>query len=124
AHRRVVGSRPDVLSYALDQVGAPGSAGVDRAFRIGADHPHRAARDLFQVPSGARDGASGADSGDEVGHRPIGLRPDLRARGVVVRDGVLRVRVLIGLPAARYLGSHPAGDTVVGVRVIGRDRAG
>ena len=44
--------------------------------------------------------------------------------GGVVRGGVLRVRVLVGLPAAGDLGRQPARDAVVGVGVIGRDRAG
>ena len=40
----VVRLRPEVLADPLDQVGAPGPAGVDRALRVGADDPHRAAR--------------------------------------------------------------------------------
>ena len=42
--RRVVGGRPEVLADALDQVGAAGAAGVDRALGVGADDLHPARR--------------------------------------------------------------------------------
>ena len=37
----VVGLGPEVLADALDEVGAAGAAGVDRAGRVGADHLDR-----------------------------------------------------------------------------------
>ena len=104
--------------------GPAGSAGVDRSFRVGADHLHRPVGYLLQVPPGAGDRAAGADPGHEVRHRPVGLRPDLRAGGGVVGGRVLRIRVLVGLPATGYLAHQPARDTVIGVRMVGRDRAG
>ena len=43
ADRPVVRLRPEVLADALDQVRPAGAAGVDRALRVGADDPYRAA---------------------------------------------------------------------------------
>ena len=117
----VVGLRPEVLADALDQIGTAGPARVDRAFRVGADDLHPAAGHLLEVPAGARDRAPGADARHEVGDLPLGLRPDLRAGGAVVRGGVLRVGVLVGLPAARGLAGQPVGDRVVGVRMVRGD---
>ena len=72
--------RPDVLAHALDQVGAPGAARVDRSLRIGADHRDPAAGDLLQVAPGAGDRPAGADARHEVGDPAVGLRPDLPGR--------------------------------------------
>src|SRR6202044_4060837 len=96
----VVGLRPDVLAYTLDQVGPPAAAGVHRTFGVGAHDPHPAAGDLLQVPAGARDRAARPDPGHEVGDLPLGLLPDLRAGRLVVRAWVVGVRVLVWLPAA------------------------
>src|SRR5207248_11354707 len=74
------------------------------------------------VSAGPADGAAGADAGDEVGDRAVGLRPDLRAGGVVVRQRVVDVGVLVGLPAAGPLGRQPVGDVVVGLRMFRRNR--
>ena len=43
---------------------------------------------------------------------PVGLRPDLRPGEVVVRVGILRIGVLIGLPAARRLPGQLGGHHV------------
>jgi hypothetical protein len=115
----VVGVRPEVLADALDQVGAAGAAGVDRAGGVGADHLHGRVL-LLEVAAGAADRAAGADTGDEVGDLPVGLRPDLGAGGLVVRPRVVRVGVLVRLPRAR-LRREPVRDVVVGVRVLRLD---
>src|SRR5690606_12932480 len=94
---------------------------VDRALRVGADHPYPAARDLLEVAAGARDRAAGADPGDEVRDPALGLRPDLRAGRLVVRLRIGRVGVLVGLPRAGDLPGEPVGDAVVGARVLRRD---
>ena len=116
----VEGVWPDVLPHPLDQVGTAGPAGVNRALRVGADDPHRAARRFLEVAAGPRDRAAGADAGHEVREPPVGLPPDLRSRPVVVRGGIVRVGVLVGLPAVGCLPREPAGDAVIGVRMLGR----
>ena len=58
---------------------------------------------------------------DEVGDPAVGLLPDLRAGGLVVRARVVRVGVLVGLPGARGLADQPVGDVVVGVGVLRGD---
>ena len=118
----VVGRRPEVLADALDEVRAPGAAGVHRALRVGADHADPPAGRLLQVAADAADRAAGADAGDEVGDPALGLLPDLRAGRLVVRQRVVRVRVLVRLPAARYLAGQPVGHRVVRPRIIGGDR--
>jgi hypothetical protein len=118
----VVGDRPDVLADPLDQIGTAGTAGVHRTLGVGPDDLHPAVRDLLQVPAGATDRPAGADSGYEVGDTPVGLGPDLRPRRRVVRRGVVRIGVLVGLPGPGQLGRHPAGHAVVGVGVLGRHR--
>ena len=55
---------------------------------------------------------------------PVGLPPDLRAGPVIVRGGVVGVRVLVGLPAVLGLPGEAAGDAVVGVRMLGRHARG
>src|SRR5690606_15643536 len=119
--RGVVGRGPEVLAHALDQVGPAGAAGVDRAPRIGADHLHRAAGDLFEVPAGAGDGAAGAHARDEVGDLAFGVAPDLGTRGLVVALRAARVGVLVRLPAALDLTHQAIGHAVVAVRVIRRN---
>ncbi len=114
--------RPEVLADALDQVRPPAAAGVDRAHRVGADHLHPALADLLEVAAGAADRAAGADAGDEVGDPAVGLAPQLRAGGLVVAERVVRVGVLVRLPAAVDVPGEPVGDRVVGVRMVRFDR--
>ncbi|CAI9398470.1 hypothetical protein HIDPHFAB_00001 [Nocardioides sp. T2.26MG-1] len=116
----VVGLGPEVLAHALDQVGPPGAAGVDRPGRVRAHDLHGGAL-LLEVAADPGDRPAGADAGDEVGDLALGLRPDLGAGGLVVRPRVVRVGVLVRLPGAR-LGGQPVGDVVVGVGVLGLDR--
>ncbi len=118
--RAVVGLGPEVLADALDEVGPAGAAGVDRAGRVGADDLDLGVL-LLEVAADAADGAAGAHAGHEVGDLAVGLRPDLRAGGLVVRARVVRVGVLVRLPRARLRGEL-VGDVVVGVRVLRRDR--
>src|SRR5690606_23759385 len=94
----VVGLGPDVLADALDEVGTAGAPGVHRALGVGADDLHPAAGDLLEVPAGAADRPAGADARHEVRDAPLGLLPDLRPGGLVVRPRVLRVGVLVRLP--------------------------
>src|SRR3712207_8827048 len=96
---------------------SPGATGVDRALWVDADDAHPSAGDLLEVAAGAADRAAGADAGDEAGDPAVGLLPDLRPGGLVVRPRVGRVGVLVGLPAAGDLAGQPVGDRVVGARV-------
>ena len=118
----VVGLGPEVLADTLDEVGATGAAGVDRARRVRPDDLHRGVL-LLEVAADAGDGAAGAHAGHEVGDLPVGLRPDLGSGGLVVRRGVLRVGVLVRLPRARLRGEL-VGDVVVGVGMLRRHRGG
>ena len=71
--------------------------------RVDADDLHL--RVLFlQEPAGAGDRPAGAQGGDEVGHPALGLSPDLRAGGAVVRLRVGRVGVLVQLAPPRTRG--------------------
>src|SRR5690606_23441511 len=124
ADLRVVGGGPDVFPHALHQVGAASAAGVDRAFRVGADDLHPAVGDLFQVAAGAGDRAAGADPRDEVGDAAFGLLPDLRPGAVVVRLRVVGVAVLVGFPRAGDRRGQAVGDRVVGLGVVGGDGRG
>ena len=115
--------RPEVLADTLDEVRAPGAAGVHRAFRVGTDHAYPPAGHLLQVAPDAADRAAGADAGDEVGDPALGLLPYLRAGRLVVRPRVVRVGVLVRLPAARYLAGQPVGHRVVRARILRGDRS-
>ena len=77
----VVGLGPEVLADALDEVGAAGAAGVDRAGGVGADHLDVGVL-LLEVAADAADRAAGADARDEVGDPALGLAP--RSPGPVV----------------------------------------
>ena len=66
---------------------------------VGADHLDPPAGDLLEVAARAADRAAGADTGDEVGDLAVGLLPDLRSGGLVVAGRVVRVAVLVRLPA-------------------------
>src|SRR5262249_60279542 len=76
--RRVVGGGPEVLADALDEIGAAGAAGVDRALGVGANDLHAWVLRL-EVPADAGDAAAGADAGHEGGDPPGGLAPHLGA---------------------------------------------
>ncbi len=116
----VVGGRPEVLADALDEVRTAGAAGVDRALGVGADDLDLPAADLLEVVAGTGDRAARADARDEVGDLPVRLLPQLRTGGLVVRTGVVRVAVLVGLPGAG-LAREAVGHVVVRVRVLGVD---
>ena len=78
--------------------------------------------DLLEVPADAGDRAAGTDAGHEVGDPAVGLLPQLRAGGLVVRQGVVRVAVLVGLPRPGDLPGQPVRHVVVGARILRRDR--
>src|SRR5699024_8060167 len=80
---------------------------------------HLPVGDLLEVTTDTTDGPPGADPRDEVGDAPLGLLPDLRAGGVVVRLRVVHVLVLVRLPSAGDLPGQAVGDRVVGLGVIG-----
>jgi len=119
--RLVERRRPDVLADALHQIGPAAAAGVDRALRVGADHPYPAAADLLEVLAHAADRAAGADAGDEVRHPAVGVPPDLRPGAGPVRGRVARVGVLVGAPGARGPAGDVAGDGVIGAGVVRAD---
>ena len=81
----VVRGRPEVLADALDQVGPAVAAGVHRADGVGADDLDPPVGDLLEVAAGARDGAAGADAGDEV--RDAARRSAPRSPGRWTRRG-------------------------------------
>ena len=116
--RAVIGRRPEVLADALDEVGTPAASRVHGPLGIGPDDPHPPVADLLQVATGAGDGAAGADTGDEVGHAPVGLLPDLGPGRRLVRARVVEVGVLVGLPRVRRLAHESVRHRVVRVRVI------
>src|SRR5829696_2327013 len=114
--------RDDLLPDAFDEVGRRlvRAAGLlvrleDRAVRVRADDPDVRAL-LLQEPPRARDGAARAEPRDEVRDAPLGLLPQLRPRGAVVRLGVVRVGVLVRVEAVRRLARDAARglDVVVG----------
>ena len=98
--RRVVGRGPEVLADTLHQVGPAGAAGVHRTLGIGADDLDPSARHLLEVAPGAGDGSARADPGDEMRDLAVGIRPDLRAGGLIVTRRAVGVGILIGLPRA------------------------
>ena len=120
----VEGGGPDVLTDAFHQVGAAAPAGVDGALRVRPDDLHLALGHFLEVAAGTGDRATGPDARHEVRDPPVGLPPDLRARPVIMRGGVVGVRVLVRLPAVRCLPGEAAGDAVIGTRVIGRHARG
>ena len=124
ADRPVVSVRPEVLAYALDEIGPTGAAGVDRALRVRADHLDPPAGLLLEIATGAAHRAARADAGHEVRDLPVGLRPKLRAGRAVVGLGVLRVAVLVWLPATGRLAGQSITDGVVRARVLGVDGCG
>src|SRR5207245_10303010 len=91
-------ARPEVLADTLHLVRRDRAA-VDRAVGIRADDAYRRIL-LFQIFARAADRPAGADAGDEVGDAPFGLTPDLGSGGAVVRLGISRVEILIGLKRA------------------------
>src|SRR6185312_3131223 len=126
--RRVVVARPHVLADALDEVGAPGAAGVDGAVRVRADDLHGSGGavggDVLEVAAGAGDRAAGAGADDHVGQLPVGGVPDLGAGGLVVAVRGGGVVELVGLVGAGDLGDQAVGDPVVGLGGIGGHRGG
>jgi hypothetical protein len=92
-------------------------ARVDRAHRVGADDLHAGALPL-EVAADTADRPAGAHPGDEMGDPSPGLAPDLGPGGALVRLGVGRVRVLVGLEGAGDLTGEPVGDRVVRLRRV------
>src|SRR5262249_46283007 len=117
----VVGGGPEVLAHALDQVRPAGAAGVHGPLGVCADDLHLAVAGVLQVAAGAGDGAARAHARHEVGDLPLGLLPQLGTGRVIVRERVVGVGVLVGLPGAGGLADQAVGDVVVGVRVLGGD---
>ncbi len=116
-HVAVVGLGPEVLAHTFDEVGPSAATGVDRSGRVGADHHHVGVL-LLEEATGAADGAARAHAGDEVGDPALCLLPDLGPGGLVVRERVVGVGVLVGLPGPLDLAHQPVGDVVVGVGVL------
>ena len=122
-HARVESARPEVLPHALDQVRLDLLVRVDRAHRVSADHlDGRVA--LLQIAAGAGDRAARAHAHHQVRYAPAALLPQLRAGAVVVRLGVGRVEVLVGLEGAGDLLGQPICHAVVGLRRVGRHVGG
>ena len=78
---------------------------------------------LLEVAPDAGDRAAGSDGDDDrVDVAAVGLLPELRPGRLVVRLGIGRVRVLVGLEAAGDLLGEPVGDRVVALRRVRVDR--
>ena len=99
--RGVVRRRPEVLADALHEVGTTRATRVHRALRVGSDDPDHAAAGLLEEATGAGDRPAGAGPRDEVGDAAVGLLPQLRTSGLVVRQRIVGVGVLVGLPGTR-----------------------
>src|SRR5207249_1860469 len=99
---------PEVLTDAFDEVGPAAPARVHRPLRVGADHLHGRVLRL-EVPRHTRDGAAGADPGNEMRDPARGLPPDLGARRALVRERVLGVVILARLERAGDLGREARG---------------
>ena len=124
AHRAVVGVRPEVLTDALDEIGPPGPARVDRPLGVCADHPDGSAADVLEIAADATDRPARPDAGDEVRHAALGLPPDLGAGRLIVGARVLRVAVLVGLPRPFDLALQAVAHLVVRPGVRGVHRGG
>ena len=96
--------------------------GEDRAFGIDG-HDARLRAVLLEVAADAGDRPSRPDRDDDrVDVSPVGLLPELRAGGLVVRFGVRRIRVLVGLEATGDLLREPIRDRVVALGRVRIDR--
>ncbi len=96
--------------------------GEDRALGIDRDDARLRAV-LLEVAADAGDRPAGPDRDDDrVDVAAVGLLPELRPGRLVVRLGIRRVRVLVGLEAARDLLGEPIGDRVVALRRVRVDR--
>ncbi len=113
--RRVVRAGQEVLADALREVGASGVTRQHAALRIRADHDDVGSLRL-EVAGRAGDGAAGPDAGDEMGHSPVGLVPDLGAGRPLVGVRVLLVPVLVGLEGAGDVAGESGGHRVVALR--------
>src|SRR5690606_32984211 len=121
-----------VLADALHLVWAAlGHLLAIRAPVFGQDGTHRV-RDhylhlrvpLLQVASHTRYGAAGAGAGHEVRYATLGLLPDLRTRGGVVRLGVGLVVELVREYGVGYVPRHLARLHHVAVRMVRRHSRG
>ena len=122
-HLPVQGLRPEVLADTLDQILTHvvfGLGGEDRALRVDPNHPDLGVLAL-EIASRPADRAAGADPGHQDAHPSVGLLPDLGAGGLLVRLGVGRVGVLVGVIGAVDLGGEPASHSVVGVGMVGAE---
>ena len=92
--------------------------GEDGTLGVYADDPY--VRVLFlEITASAGYGPAGTHPCDEVGYAALGLAPELRARRLVVGQGIGRVLVLSRLEAAGDLIRQPLGDGVVAFGVFG-----
>ena len=96
--------------------------GEHRALGVDADDA-RARAVLLEVPADARDRAAGPHGDHErVDVASVRLLEELGPGRLVVRLGVRRVRVLVGLEASWYLLSQTVGNAVVALRRVRVDR--
>ena len=114
--------RPEILTHALDLVRSDGAA-VDRALGVGTDDAHGCVL-LLEKTSHTADRPAGADAGDEDGYTAVGLVPDLRSGGAVMRFGVAGIEILIGLKRTGNLARQPIRDRVVRLRRLSFDVGG
>src|SRR6266542_5646705 len=73
---------------------------VNRADGIGADHSDIRIS-FFKKSSGAGNRAAGANARYKVSELPFSLLPQFRPRGAIVRFGIGRMRILIGIKRIR-----------------------
>ena len=91
-----------------------------RSIRVDAPYFHIRVL-LLQIFPNARNGPSGTNSDDKVGHLAFGLFPNFRSRAFVMGLAVAEVVVLVGVKGVWNLLIQSRGNAVVAVRMFGRD---
>ena len=105
--------RPEELGL-LELANAPHARDVVSLLRVHAVHLDSGVL-LLQETSRPRNRPAGTEPGHEVRHLGLGLKPDLRARGLVVRLGIGFVPILIEHVEAGNLGQLVGfGDRALG----------
>ncbi len=117
---RIEGGRPEVLADSFGEIRTTGATGVHGTRRVGPDDLHVAILRL-QEPPDTGNRPAGADARAEVSHAAVRLLPNLRTGGLLVRERVRGIRILVGPERARRLAHQSLGRRVVRARVFGRD---
>ncbi len=79
---------------------------------------------FLEIFSHAGDGAAGAHAANEVSDFPFSVFPDFGASGVVMRVGVRRIFILIGVKRIWNFAGEFCGHGVIAARIFGFDGGG